>query len=238
VYQQDCYEIFDKFFLHNNAFHKVCDATGEKLSGSMFGSAYGGSHAPAPQASKDVEVDLACTIMEFYHGSVKYVTYKRQTVALDGHTVREDSDSGFETVVVKPGMQVGTKLRFKGKGNEQYKKPATDLIVTLVEDKVTEQSEIAKNTKRRGAFDLIYNCKVSLQQSLKAEPVTIETLDGRLLKVPIDQVITPKTVIRLEGEGLVQHGVSGRDPLDPPVRGDLYVKFEIRFPSKLSESHR
>ena len=21
VYQQDCYEIFDKFFLHNNAFH-------------------------------------------------------------------------------------------------------------------------------------------------------------------------------------------------------------------------
>lgn len=56
--------------------------------------------------------------MEFYHGAVKYVTYKRQTVALDGYTVREDSDSGFETVVVKPGMLVGTKLRFKGKGNE------------------------------------------------------------------------------------------------------------------------
>jgi len=138
VYQQDCYDIFDKFFLTNNAFHQVCDSTGEKLSGSMFGSAYGGSHEPAPQDSKDVEVDLPCTIMEFYHGSVKYVTYKRQTLALDGHTLRGDSDSGFETVVVKPGMQVGTKLRFKGKGNEQYKKHATDLIVTLVEDKVTE----------------------------------------------------------------------------------------------------
>lgn len=159
-------------------------------------------------------------------------------MALDGHTVREESDSGFETVVVKPGMQVGTKLRFKGKGNEQYKKAATDLIVTLVEDKVSEQSEIAKNTKRRGAHDLIYTCNVSLQQALKAEPVSIETLDGRILKVPIDQVITPKMVIRLEGEGLVQHGISGRDPLDAPLRGDLYIKFEIRFPSKLSEAHR
>ncbi len=204
----------------------------------MFGSAYGGSHEPAPQDSKDVEVDLPCTIMEFYHGSVKYVTYKRQTLALDGHTLREDSDSGFETVVVKPGMQVGTKLRFKGKGNEQYKKHATDLIVTLVEDKVTEQSQVAKNTQRRGAHDLIYTCNVSLQQALKAEPVTIETLDGRLLKVPIDQVITPKTVIKLDHEGLPHYGDKSRDPLDAPLRGDLYVKFEIRFPSKLSEAHR
>lgn len=152
--------------------------------------------------------------------------------------MREETDSGFETVVVKPGMHVGTKLRFKGKGNEQYKKEATDLIVTLVEDKVTEVSEVARSTQRRGAHDLIYTCKVSLQQALKAEPVTIETLDGRLLKVPVDAVITPKTVIRLEGEGLVQHGVKGRDPLDPPLRGDLYVKFDIRFPAKLSEAHR
>ena len=78
---------------------------------------------------------------------------------------------------------------------------------------------------------------MSLQQALKAEPITIQTLDGKIHRLPIDQVITPKTVIRLEGEGMVKL-VEGRDPLDAPLQGDLYVKFDIRFPSKLSEAHR
>ena len=78
---------------------------------------------------------------------------------------------------------------------------------------------------------------VSLQQALKAEPVTIQTLDGQLHKLPIDQVITPKTVILLENEGMVKQ-IEGRDPLDAPIRGNLYVKFNIRFPSKLTEAHR
>ena len=65
----------------------------------------------------------------------------------------------------------------------------------------------------------------------------IETLDGRLLKVPVDQMITPKTVIKLDGEGMVKI-IEGRDPLEAPLRGELYVKFDIRFPKKLSEAHR
>jgi DnaJ-class molecular chaperone len=28
------------------------------------------------------------------------------------------------------------------------------------------------------------------------------------------------------------------DPLDEPKRGDMYVKFDIRFPKKLSEDQR
>jgi hypothetical protein len=45
-------------------------------------------------------------------------------------------------------MASGTILRYKGEGNEQYKRPATDLIVTLVDEK-SEQTlqnlpEVAK----------------------------------------------------------------------------------------------
>ena len=32
-------------------------------------------------------------------------------------------------------MAAGTILRYKGEGNEQYKRPATNLIVTLVDEK-------------------------------------------------------------------------------------------------------
>ncbi len=81
---------------------------------------------------------------------------------MDGHTVREDGEDQIKTVIVKPGMAPGTVLRYKGEGNEQYKKAPTDLVVTLVDDTNTANlSEAARQTKRRGN-DLIYTCKISL----------------------------------------------------------------------------
>ena len=134
VYQQNCYQIFDDFFLKYNPFHGVFDSTGQKLHGSMFGSSYGGALAPSAEAAEDVKIDVPCTLMEFYHGCVKIVTYKRQTLALDGHTVRTEGEECLKTVVVKAGQVAGAKLRFIGEGNEQYKREPTDLIITLTED--------------------------------------------------------------------------------------------------------
>jgi len=54
VYQQNCYQIFDDFFLKYNPFHGVFDSTGQKLHGSMFGSSYGGALAPSAEAAEDV----------------------------------------------------------------------------------------------------------------------------------------------------------------------------------------
>ena len=65
----------------------------------------------------------------------------------------------------------------------------------------------------------------------------METLDGRILRVPVDSVITPKTVIKVDGEGMIIIDGS-TDPLDDPKRGDMYVKFDISFPKKLTESQR
>lgn len=65
----------------------------------------------------------------------------------------------------------------------------------------------------------------------------METLDGRILRVPVDSVITPRTVIKVDGEGMIIIDGS-TDPLDDPKRGDMYVKFDISFPKKLTESQR
>ena len=112
------------------------------------------------------------------------------------------------------------------------------MIVTLVDSGLPDStsSEAVRSTKRRGT-DLIYSCSVSLQQALKAEPVAIPTLDGRILKVSVDQLITPKSVIKIEGEGMPILEQSNH-PLDAQRRGDLYVRFEIQFPKKLSEAQR
>ena len=134
-------------------------------------------------------------------------------------------------------MSAGTVLRYKGEGNEQYKLPSTDLVITLVDEKSDENiSEVAKQTKRRGN-DLIYTCKISLKKALNAEPITVKTLDDRIIKVPVDSIVTPRTVIKVDGEGMIIRDESV-DPLDEPKRGDLYVKFDVRFPKKLTEDQR
>jgi hypothetical protein len=71
--------------------------------------------------------------------------------------------------------------------------------------------------------------------------------------VPIDHLITPRTVIKIDGEGMPIISVAEAvatpshlepvpvvavDPLDPPKRGDMYVKFDITFPKKLTEAQR
>lgn len=206
----------------------------------MFGSAFGGALAPGATPAEDVKVDVGCTLLEFYHGCVKMVVYRKQTLALDGHTIREGGEECVKQVVIKPGQSAGAQLLFKGEGNEQYRRPSTDLVLTLV-DEATEagDSPTVLATKRKGN-DLIYTCKITLQQALKAEPASIETLDGRILRVAVDHIVTPKTVIKIDGEGMpiLPKGDVRVDPLDPPQRGDLYVKFDIKFPSKLSDGHR
>ena len=46
VYQQNCYQIFDNYFLRNNPFFDLIDQTGEEVEGSLFGSAFGGANQP------------------------------------------------------------------------------------------------------------------------------------------------------------------------------------------------
>lgn len=65
----------------------------------------------------------------------------------------------------------------------------------------------------------------------------LETLDGRLLSVPVDQIIGPSTIIRLEGEGMPIYESRKQDARSTQ-RGDLFVKFDIAFPRKLTEAQR
>ena len=55
--------------------------------------------------------------------------------------------------------------------------------------------------------------------------------------LPMDQIITPKTVKCIKGEGMPVF--QKEDYMDEkPVRGDLYVMFEIIFPAKISSKHK
>jgi len=53
---------------------------------------------------------------------------------------------------------------------------------------------VPHNQFKRKGNNLIYIARITLLQALNSEPVTLTTLDGRKLFVPLDEIISPKSV--------------------------------------------
>lgn len=91
---------------------------------------------------------------------------------------------------------------------------------------------------------MIYTHKITLEQALLSQPVKFKALDGHTIIAAIDEVITPQTVKLVEGEGMP----ISQDPqtdamhvlknLSQMARGNLYIRFDIQFPKKLSNNHK
>ena len=61
--------------------------------------------------------------------------------------------------------------------------------------------------------------------------MSVKTLDGRTLDVPITDIVTPNYVKVVKGEGM---------PISktPGARGDLHLKFQVTFPSHISDEKK
>lgn len=80
-------------------------------------------------------------------------------------------------------------------------------------------------------IDLIVTQKISLVEALTGYTVQLTTLDGRTLTVPINSVISPTYEEVIKGEGMPI-------PKEPSKRGNLRIKFNIKFPSKLTTEQK
>ena len=120
TYQQDCYDIFDEYFLKNNPFYDICDMSDGntmEYEGSLFGSAFGGVHQPKLPPMPTIDVCVPTTLQEFYSGCVKTISFERQTVSLDGKSTSRQMVN--KQIEIKPGMDANQTYTFKGEGHQQ-----------------------------------------------------------------------------------------------------------------------
>lgn len=180
-----------------------------------------------------IEVEVETTLQEFYNGCVKTIAYERDAIAADGDII--EGDLVTKSIEVAKGMSDGDSLNFVGEGHQGW--PSSDLkvIFKMVDaDPESENYEVASRYTRKGD-DLYYRCPVNLAGTIRCLPVKIPLLDGRLIPLALDEIVTPKTVRVLEGEGIKHYDKN--DPLDKnPRKGNLYINFIIGYPktSKLS----
>ncbi|XP_010253745.1 PREDICTED: dnaJ homolog subfamily B member 13-like [Nelumbo nucifera] len=226
-------DIFSEFFGFSSPFGGMGDMGGSRAGGSafprsmfaedIFASFRGGAgegSANAPRKAPPIERTLPCSLEDLYKGTTKKMKISREVADSSGRptTVEE-----ILTIEIKPGWKKGTKITFPEKGNEQRGLIPSDLVFII-----DERSHIVF---KRDSNDLIVTQKVSLVEALTGYTVQLTTLDGRNLTIPINSVISPSYEEVVKGEGMPI-------PKEPSKKGNLRIKFNIKFPSRLTSEQK
>uniref|UniRef100_A0A7N1A0F7 Chaperone DnaJ C-terminal domain-containing protein n=1 Tax=Kalanchoe fedtschenkoi TaxID=63787 RepID=A0A7N1A0F7_KALFE len=89
----------------------------------------------------------------------------------------------------------------------------------------------AKDYLKPDSKSLYFKIKISLVEALAGYTAQITTLDGRTLTVPINSIISPTYEEVVKGEGMPI-------PKDASKRGNVRIKFNIRFPARLTTEQK
>lgn len=127
------------------------------------------------------------------------------------------------TIEVKPGWKKGTKIVFPEKGNQHPGMIPADMVF-LIDEK-------PHPTFSRDGDNLISIQKINLADALVGCTVTLTTLDFRVLNIPCSNIIKPdfEKVVFKEGMPVLK---------EPGKKGNLIVRFDIKFPIKLTNEQK
>jgi DnaJ homolog subfamily B member 4 len=159
-----------------------------------------------------------CTLEDLYHQKTKKIKINRK-IQNDEKNTTEEKILSFD---LRPGCREGTKIRFEREGDQLFGYENSDVIFTL-SFKKHKNFEFEKS-------NLIYRKEIPLLDALKSNiTFNINTLDDRTLNVNVKEIITPTYEKIIKGEGL---------PKQNGEKGDLIIRFDIKFPNKLSDDQK
>ncbi|KAK9128025.1 hypothetical protein Syun_016822 [Stephania yunnanensis] len=193
-----------------------------------------------------IEQSLVCSLEDLFKGTTKKMKLSRDVIDSSGterviHIIiswrqmqqvivgvskdvkRPTTVEEIVAIDIKPGWKKGTKITFPEKGNEKKGLIPADLVFII--------DERPHNLFKRDGNDLIYTQKISLVEALTGYTLQLTTLDGRNLTIPINSVISPTYEEVVKGEGMPL-------PKEPSKKGNLRIKFNIKFPSRLTTEQK
>ncbi|KAG7210912.1 hypothetical protein KM043_016289 [Ampulex compressa] len=192
---------------------------------------------------------LYLTLPEVFYGGMKKMKIRRLELVGDDKSTTVPREKILR-IPVKPGIPVGTKIVFPEEGDQGLTKIpgriVTDrnglIVVARVmsllsprdvgaADVIFITEDRPDETFRREGSDLHMTVDIFLREALTGTVVTVNTVDGRTLRIPITSVVTPDYQKRVPDEGLPF-------PENPKQRGNLVLRFDIEFPVYLPVSSK
>ncbi|ERN06558.1 hypothetical protein AMTRI_Chr01g113030 [Amborella trichopoda] len=219
-------DIFAEFFGFSRPFGggRSSRFGGAGLFGDDFFGSFGepslNQEQSQPRKAPPLEKTLPCSLEELYKGTTKKMKIAREIADISGKTIPVEE---ILTIDIKPGWKKGTKITFPEKGNEHPNVIPADLVFTI--------DEKPHDVFTRDSNDIIVTQRVPLADALSGYTARIKTLDGRTLTIPITNVIHPNYEEVVPGEGMPL-------PKNPSKRGNLRIKFDTTFPSRLTQDQK
>ncbi len=207
-------ETFEKFFGTRNVFEHLLSVGGPGESHPIFKAQYAATSEDYRVGN--LVVPVHCTLTELFNGCTKTLTYDKKVLTKDGKNAEFIKET--RAVLISPGDSSKTPLVFPSQGNSEPGYKQSSLVFSIV--------EVPEKSFKRDGENLIYTASVSLMEALEARSVTIKELNGELVTLHFDEIISPQTRRVIAGRGMPHRG-------DPSKRGDLIVKFDIQFPEEL-----
>ena len=185
---------------------------------------FGGLKGRGRRQKEDAVVrELPLSLEDLFHGCMQKMTITRRVLLDDGMTtvVRDK----ILTIEVRPGLAEGQQISFLREADQQSNTIPAD-IVFVVKDK-------PHKTFRRDpqSCDLLHTANITLTEALTGTDIELNTLDDRLLRIPINDIVRPGYVKVVPGEGMP-------DPKNPGKKGDLRISFEVAFPKFLEPERK
>ncbi|XP_062870903.1 dnaJ homolog subfamily B member 13 [Trichomycterus rosablanca] len=217
VYHGNPEKIFRQFFGGNNPFADFYTSDNNEVDIGFGGLRGRGVKKQDPP----IERDLHLALEDLFYGCTKKMKISRRIMNEDGHT--SSIKDKILTITVKPGWNDGTRITFAKEGDQGPNSIPADIIF------IVRQKPHPHFTRRND--DLIYTENISLEKALTGFSVDVETLEGRLLSIPINDIVHPQYSKVVTGEGM---------PLssNPSAKGDLIIQFNTHYPEKLSPERR
>ncbi|KAK1883138.1 DnaJ like subfamily B member 13 [Dissostichus eleginoides] len=168
-----------------------------------------------------IERDMHLSLDDLYHGCTKKIKISRRVMNEDGCT--SSIKDKILTIDVRPGWKEGMRIIFAKEGDQGPNSIPADIVFI-----VRQKSHLLFVRQHN---DLIYKAQITLEMALTGFSVDVETLDSRLITIPINDIVHPSYNKVVSGEGMPRSQ-------DPSQRGNLIITFEIQFPEKLSAERK
>ncbi|CAD5113491.1 unnamed protein product [Dimorphilus gyrociliatus] len=221
----DPFEVFRTAFDGENPFSSMFSGSRGfqfmDVDDSMFGPHQHFKTRSKREQDTPIVKDLLVSLEDIYKGVTKKMKITKKVPSPDGRSLRPEEK--VLTIDIKPGWKEGTKITFPKEGDQNPGRVPAD-IVFIIKDRQHLHFQ-------RDGSDIRFKAKVGLREALTGANLNVPTLDASNIKLEVRDVITPKTIRRIQGQGLPIPKEGGK-------RGDLIVEFDIIFPTNLSQRQK
>jgi DnaJ-class molecular chaperone len=181
--------------------------------GDSFRDIFSKSGREVPRKGRDLEYQIEIDFDTAIRGGVRDISISRQR---NGQVTTEKL-----SVKIPPGVDNGSKIRVKGKGESTGRTAKGDLYLRI---KVKPHALF-----KRKNDDIYVEVPVSIYEAALGKNIDVPTIDGTA-KVSIPKGVQSGTKLRLKGKGVPN--------LKTKRRGDQYVEVKIVMPDKIDENER